>query len=353
MDLAAQYFASMELDQKNRVTFEVTELLIQVSLGVGLPQPYYLVIDNDVLNALQKPDEYRERYVALMLLFDYIRRSELDFRSAITPVIFIEFSEKDALTTADAFNIAMKHLHQTVAKTGLQLFCQGLSNFKEAKRSEKSINHDLHEISSALSKIKLNEYKIDLSRPNNRIMLPHAAARYLAPKFKPKYFSRGHTELFIQAAIESKILHNKKNDAYVRKNFHNKYAIRTSKLLTLQSGRLKGMGDLSILSLCDIGSQFSQKFSATSIGLTFDERLRDVLASHSDLTVTSDILISGEETPKSIRKKMFSFLRESQGVERVNAVTTTFATGIADFLKSVEWFTHKPDISSTHERKEA
>lgn len=333
----AEHLLRQESDEGKRSCIrEALRLCHQIALGVGLGEPYYLILDNDVLNALQKPNIYRVRYIALILLFRAIKNQNRNFRIAINPAIFFEFNGEEAFQNTESFEIGWTILERTISQTELPIFYFGLETFKKAKAQLKSIKHDIKIITTALEQINSLSWKVNLRRGFG-VTFPHAVAREECPKVKTKYFSEHHTRLFLESVIESKIIHHKDNDKYARKNFRNKRTIEKSKLLESKKGRLKGIGDLSLISLCDIGSQFHHQPDSTAIAITFDERLENSLIYHSSISIHSQPLVGGKEDENSIEEKMTDFLNRSQKVRIANEEAQRFIAEFSSALKNTSW----------------
>jgi hypothetical protein len=333
----AEHLLKQESDEcKIKCIDDAFRLCHQITLGFGLGEPYYLVLDNDVLNALQKPNIRSTQYIALILLFRTIKKQKKDFRIAINPAIYFEFNGEKAFQNSEAFENGWADLNRAVAQTELPIFSYGLDTLKQAKAQLKSIKHDIKAINAALVKIKSMNWKVNLRRGIG-VTFPHVIAREKCPKIKTKYFSTHHTRLFLASVIESKIIHHKDNDNYAKKKLRDEGAIKKSKLLEYKKGRLTGVGDLSLISLCDIGSQFHHQAKSTSIAITFDKRLERTLIEHSRISVHSQHLIGGQEDKNSIKEKMNDFFERSQIVKDVNEDAQKFIAEFASELKNTTW----------------
>lgn len=339
MNLAIQYFKSFSLESQDITITCLHDLYEQISLGIGTAKEYYLFLDNDVLNAIQKPLVYKERYVALSILFGFLRTSNLDFKITITPTIFIEFSEEWCLTNLDAFNLSIKFLSDTVMKTGLPLYQFGLSSYEEARQCMKNMKSDLNQITQAIKHIRDEDYHL-VSHDGDwdQIKIPRTLAMKLAPTITTKYFSKFHTEQLIQSMIEEKILNSGKTDKNTRKKWRNDHSNNKAKLVTLKWHRVKGLGDLSIFSVCDLGSQFHLNSSSTSIGITFDRRLRKVLYYYSWITISSEPINNHKnETEESIHKKLKAFFEEDERLYLMDKCRDDFEESYKKYLDSIKW----------------
>jgi len=209
MELAEHLLTEMDRNQQRYCLENAIRLCDQVTNGYGFGEPYYIILDNDALNALQKPNIYPERYVALIILFRIIVKQGRDFRVLINPAIFYEFNGKILPQSETEFCNILDEITRTVSHTQVPAHTTGLSTFKQARSAIKSIEHDLKEIGAALIKIKERDWHIDCQRDS--IIIPLSfIARENCPSVNIKYFSKFQTLRFLESVIESKIIHNKK-----------------------------------------------------------------------------------------------------------------------------------------------
>ncbi len=336
MELAEHLFKQESDIGKEECLYEAMRLCNQIANGYGLGEPYYLVLDNDVLNALQKPNKYPVRYIALILLFRKLKNLNEDFRITVNPVIFFEFNGEKSFQSDEAFKAGWHTFRRAVYQTGLPIYSYNLDTFKGAKAQFKSIKHDIKIIKNALEQIKATDWKVNL-RSGNLVTFPHVISEERCPRVKTKYFSIHHTRLFLKSVIESRIVHHKENDKFARKNFCSKDVVNKSHLLKNKKGQLKGIGDLSLISLCDIGSQFHNQSDSTTIALTFDKTLEKALSQHSQIGIMSQPLVGGQEDKNSITEKLSDFHIKGQVLTDINKQADLFMSDFWDELKNTSW----------------
>jgi len=119
-------------------------------------------------------------------------------------------------------------------------------------------------------------------------------------------------------------------------------------MLENKKGKITGLGDLSILSLCDMTRQFHNDENFTTIGVTFDVRLYGILSTHSSIVSHSDPILLGGETKESIGRKLGDFYERGQKLTEANKAATDFFREFADCLREMEWV--KGAISSDLKR---
>jgi hypothetical protein len=173
----------------------------------------------------------------------------------------------------------------------------------EAKNVLGQIVHDESVIARAISEIKSGDWTMVLRR-GSILWIPFALSQRLAPDtLDLRYFDLGWVRWVLAALIERLILTNKANDARVRKTFHNEDAGILAALNKLRKGVLQGLGDIELLSLCAIGSQFHQEEEETRTALTFDTKLQQALAMRSGLFATHEPFAPGRDSATDIQRK--------------------------------------------------
>ncbi len=337
IDLAEHFISKFSNDEISDCLGYTVRLISQIQLGYGLSEPYYLFLDNDVLNALRKPNQYKIRYVALIAVFKALNHHHSEFKVAINPAIFFEFNRSSVLTSERDFDNGWYQLIRSVNPLGVECCSVGLKTLSEAKLAYKAIENDKGHILKVLNDIKSKDWFVELETQNG-IKLPHAVANEYLSELECSllYFDSFMTGLYLQSVIVSKILHNKRNSSYARKSMRDPYAIKMSKLLEGKKDKLTGRGDLSLLALCDISSQFKFSTKSTNIALTFDKRLESILIDKSKRIVSTTI--NGDDTEDTKLEKRNRFEEESQRMEQSTEESFRFVGEMISLLNKVEWF---------------
>jgi len=106
-------FSKMSNQDKRSCIQDALRLIYQIAPGIGLAEYYSIFPDNDVLNALEKPLNYKTRYIALKIAFNFLKTTDLRFKIIISPAIFIEFSDSHAFDDHNSFNKSMLYIERT------------------------------------------------------------------------------------------------------------------------------------------------------------------------------------------------------------------------------------------------
>lgn len=333
MDSCSLY-QSLDAEQKSQVIVTALRICAQVATGFALPSPYYLVLDNDVLNALQKPEQTIVRNVVLSIFFEFIRQTEEKVTIVVTPLTLKEFSLEDPFTSEAFFKKAMEGIDSVVKATSFEPLYLGLASFKEAQSYNKSLLHDIGILHNAIVNIK-NKYKkttVDL-KVGTATKFPHVAATEIAPSLDMKYFQKDYANYVIRSLIEHLIIINPQTDRYARSHMKSEDAANIANLLTIKKNRLKGAGDLGMLSMCDIGYQFFKNKNMSVIGLTFDQKLEKGLKSLSKIYISSDEIVIGVDSVETASAKLHALYKDGVALDHALTKGERLAQTFCRFLQ--------------------
>lgn len=136
--------------------------------------------------------------------------------------------------------------------------------------------------------------------------------------------------------IENKIINSTKNKEFV-KNIRPGIAQDNGRLLKLKKSKVKGVGDLALLSQCHVGAQFHGNSSVSHIGITFDITLSKALDFSSSIALSSEPLNVGDES-ESIERMFLQFDEKVEALGKMNESGNAFFTSLLDSIHTIEWF---------------
>lgn len=343
MLLAEHLFKNLSVEKKLECLHEIIRLNRQLVNGLGLGKTYYLLLDNDVLNALSKPNSQSIRYISLIVTFIVLKRINLNIKLLINPVIFYEFNGEEAFNTEIEFNNAMNELTKLLLKLEVEVFVSDMKTFKEAKKNFKSIKHDIKIIHSAIKKIKSSDFSLNLDNSNPNYLFTPIIANKISPKISTKFFQSHKVQKFIDSLVQSKIMHNKENSKN-SKILRHKETLELSRLLKLKKNKLKGIGDLSLLSFCNMNEQFYNSSDIITIAISFDELLEKNLKNHSTITACERIDFSNSR--EKIDKQLKNMEDIQQEFNYKDNEVEKFSLSFKNELLKVEWI---KSISSNYD----
>lgn len=306
----------LDENQKLIILDSYFKLCNQLDFSSGLQEPYILFIDNCVLQDIKHKDNDHNRYLRFLginLFFDFlVNKSGIEFKLAILPTILYEFNGKKEIESELDYNYLVDKISSLFEPFGLNLLFVGCSNYVESKKSLEHLILDEKRISRVIKNIKKKDWNVEL-RKDNMIKFPMGIALRAIPKnLKLSYFNRGYVQWAIASAIEVLILNNKNNDREVRKNLRHDLTFSLASINKIKKEMIAGLGDLELLTYCDITSQFRRDNEFTCIALTFDDKLYETLSYRRGLMVTHDPIIIGKSKEEDVKKacQQINFGRE-------------------------------------------
>jgi len=205
----------------------------------------------------------------------------------------------------------LKLLCKCFEPLGLEVFSIGFSGFYDAKKSIQAIRFDEKKITQLITNLKKKEWSVEL-RKGNIIKLPMAIAhKALLSDLKLKYFNEGYVRWVLASIIEAEIVNNRNNDKQVRNNSRHDLTFSLSALNKIKGGVIEGLGDLELLSYCDVTSQFQNKSEFTCFAITFDKNLFKSFLYRQTLVATHEPFVVGVDSDTDKERK-FKQIEEEQ-----------------------------------------
>ncbi|KAF0250488.1 MAG: hypothetical protein FD167_114 [bacterium] len=322
-------FDSLSSEGQSKFIHDLLSLYELFRLGVGLPQPYYIIPDHSVLAAIRDfeiegKEEERSRTLSFISLIFFLKAyTDYDLRLAISPLILYEWIERKELKDEASFKSELSRLHQHLEILDLTFYQMGLTTFKEAQRNINNIISDIEQITKTLDVIRNRDWDLKFIREDHVYFPPYITSP-LVPKIKLQYFSQHYTNLFFRSVIESKAIGNN-SDKRVRSELKNDGVNTMASLMKIKKGKLKGAGDLGLLQICDIGSLFLNDSKFTTIGLTFDRILSMVLFNHSEFLIESGVFQTGTKNEAKFHQVMKGFFDKVEYADKINEKQSLFS----------------------------
>jgi hypothetical protein len=328
------FYSSLGDGEKRAFVGTLFRLHNQFLLAVGFPQPYYLVLDHSLLVALRDgmtKDGERASFLALSTFCHFLtRHSGYDVKASITPLSLFEWLERKPLRDEARFHAAMKEIAGHLASVGLPLYQAGCGSFKEARKNIDHIIGDVKRISGALAKVRGKKWEIEISQGDFVYFPPYLTER-LVPKIRLRYFSPHYVRSALRSNIDRELI-TKSSDKYVRSKLRNEGVNKMAALVKFKKAELKGAGDLGLLQVCDLGSQFLRGARQTMVGLTLDGTLEDVLRHHSALHVDSEPIVAGRDDEESMKRKITDCFTRASFFDRQGEAQREFRAKFAEFF---------------------
>jgi len=308
MDELKRKIRELDAGAKYEVFRHLDWLMMQILHSSGLEGPYYIFIDNCILQDAKNKssNKFRSyRFLATCLFFRFLKdRTDLEIKIAIPASILYEFSGKRIFENENEYLSTVKLLWKCLEPLGFEVFSIGFSDFQGASKSIQAIQFDEKKITKLIKNVKNKEWNVEL-RKGNTIKFPMAIAyRALPSAIKLKYFNEGYVRWVLASMITAKIVNNRNNDKQVRKDSRHDLTFSLSALNKISKDVIEGLGDLELLSYCDITSQFQSKSEFTCVAITFDENLFKSFLYRQTLVTTHEPFVFGVDSDADRKRKV-------------------------------------------------
>jgi len=299
--------ASLSEDELKIFYSTVFDLIDMYVTGYQFGVRIYLVLDNSVIQSFKHRDSQRARGILALAFIAFCRFvkdwSNRETYLAVSPAAIYEHLGRPSTTTDTRIDAAINELREYFSECDLPIATVGFSDRAELKRNLDAIAADDTYLTSYFKGIDATDWKRDLSTPLG-VKLPLAIANEYIPNNLPlKYFKPWYVKFVLIGRIEKLI---------AKQSQHNKDAMpitggKLTNLLSLMNdfskkGMLRGLGDIDMLQLCDITSQYQQVPNHVMLGQTFDEKLAETLFERMSFFETKSVEFGRPDTKKQLQK---------------------------------------------------
>jgi len=340
MDSIKKEISKLDTAGRYQVFVHFDWLIMQLFNSSGLKQPYYIFIDNCILQDIKHrhSNGFRfYRFVATKLFFKYLKdRSGIDVKIAIPASILYEFSGKKSFDTDQEYKSCLEKLYSCLAIFNLDIHTIGFSDIYEANMSIDAIRFDEKKITKLIKNIKKKEWNVEL-RKGNIIKFPMGIAyRALPSDIALRYFNEGYVRWILSSIIEAKIINNRNNDKKVRKDSRHDLIFSLSGLNKMKKGVIEGLGDIDLLSYCDINSQFQNDKSFTCFAITFDEKLFTSFLYRQTLVATHEPIVTGGDSEDDWKRKFHELSYNCDRLKQTEKKEEEFKKNTMEFYSEMK-----------------
>lgn len=311
LDRAAKSaFSLLDDENKKRAIGAIYKQAMRLANTTQCGKPVIIVFDNNILDSIRKislNDEHKINAACAIGFMDFlVNYSKIDVMVSLAPTILYEYAGKKTFSGRKEFEACYRSLLILLGQFNVPVWVVGVTNYKNARRIIADIRSDEREILRAINIINNSKWDEDLQGEDGSIRIPFAFAARKIPSMRLRYLKRYYVEYLLAHKIEGLIYKAAKKCPKVRKLINSKNAEVFSRLSTKKGASLKGLGDIELLSLCDLRAQFGNGEQIMRFALTFDEDLQYVLHEHSNLVLRSPAMSLSEGIPM-----IHEFIRQS------------------------------------------
>jgi hypothetical protein len=249
-------------------------------------------IDNNVLQDIlqrERSDQplRRTRFHALlaflMLAEDYYL---LDVFACVSPAVFYEAAHRGTRPHLDAFSETVDAL----AEIGLATHTVGISDPDDLPGLFELIRVDEGEIRLALDEIKNKSWKRNFSSGMFGTRIPFGVAEDECPEVRLGYFDTWYVKFLLMHIIEKRMYNENSGQPKARKLMRNPQEKVFSFLKPKNEG-VEGLGDIELMTYCDLSAQTIRRSPHITMGVTFDEGLRDALGRRATVQSRTSVVV--------------------------------------------------------------
>jgi hypothetical protein len=298
----------------------------QYCTGYELEGPIYLVLDNSIIQDF-KHRHKKERwlralsYVALTRFISMF--SDRETHLCISPVAVYEHGGKVVPPSLDAAREQLADIANLLSLCRLPVSTIGFSPDSDLLQVLKNVSHDADFMATFAEQIECMDLKYDLRSPTGGVRIPMAIANELIPDDMPlRYFEPWYVKFVFSSRVEHRIAAQSGQDPEARPILSGDLSALLADLNELKRGVLKGIGDIDLLQICDIGRQYASRPGFVLLGQTLDRTLAHVLAKRHNYIESRVIVGGSRHMSKQVDdavKMMFSnpFVEQDERAARI------------------------------------
>lgn len=225
-----------------------------------------------------------------------------------------------------------------MAKIGLATHFVGFRSSGELRDHFKQIRRDEVKIFKALNYIKEAQWKRDFSPEGSfGIRIPFAVAEEECPDVRLTYFNPGTVKFLLMHIIEKWMYQQNKDQPKARNMMADPQRKEFSIVFPRKEGKecVEGLGDIELLTHCDLIDQTWRNSPDITFGLTFDRSLQAALLRRTgeNHTVT---MIGGIDDPSESALRVAYMMRQTQRrTEKANRRAEEYLKAIELFITQV------------------
>lgn len=271
-----------------------------------LEGPIYLVLDNSILQAFKhRRAERGIDALAYMAFCRFARHwSNRPTHLALTAMAVYEHLGKRALRDTQEADKVLRELGQFLADTKLKTATVGFSRPASLVSLTKAIRSDDAYLTKFIRKIDGANWQTDLQATFGVNIPLSIANRAVHNKLRLKYFDSWYVQFVLSSRIEKHIVEQSRHKPGIVPigSGPMSEAMADMNNFSKRSGLLQGLGDIDMLQLCDINSQYQQRLPYVKLGQTLDRNLTKVLRFRHGYYETTSIICGHPDQEQQIEK---------------------------------------------------
>lgn len=293
-------------------------------------------IDNNVLQDVlqrERSDQplRRARFHALlaflMLAEDYY---SLDVFACVSPAVLYEAAHRGARPHLEAFSETVDAL----AEIGLATHPIGLADPDDLPRLFESIRVDEGKIRLALDEIKNKSWKRNFSSGVFGTRIPFSVAEDECPEVQLDYFHPWYVKFLMMHIIEKRMYNENSDQPKARKLMRNPQEKAFTFLKPKNEG-VEGLGDIELMTYCDLSAQTIRRSPHITMGVTFDEGLRKALWGRATVQSQTSVVVGLDGASDGAMRITYSMKDSARRNAKADRRAKEYRLAYSEFVKII------------------
>ena len=332
------FLATADKEAKKNFLVAFSRLNKMVAHYATVSERLLLFFDNNVLQDIRYRDDAEQplrghRFYGLLAFLALIEDHYcLDVFACVSPVVLYEASGRG--------KHAPKHVVEQVrlllAEVGLATHFSGHSTPKELGEIFKLIQHDENALRIALDEIKDKSWARDFVAMNGRgTRIPFSMAEDECPKIKLAYFEPWYVKFLLMHVIEKNMYRENSEKKKVRQMMLNPQK-KAFSVIKMKGDGVEGLGDIELLTLCDLSYQTLARSPNITVGITFDDRLENALWDRANVQSRTTFIAGGDDASDGALRFVYLMQQSERRTDKANKRAIEYFEIKVKFLELLE-----------------
>lgn len=339
MLLVEQFLVGADPEAKNRFASTLLRLESMLRTFACVSERLVLFFDNNVLQDILQKDlpnrvVRQQRFYALLAFLALAEDHYLiDVFACVSPAVMYEASGRGRRNPAEV----EEEIRGALADAGLTSNFVGYSKLSDLKAHFRNISRDEKALLAALKRISDRSWNVDTYRDETHLgePIPFSVAESECPDVTLYYFQPWYVKLLLMHDIHRRMFSKRKGKSV--QAMMNSIPDDSFSVLRRKGDAVEGLGDIEMLTLCDLATQTASESMCIMMGLTFDDALEEALRARMIVHGLASTFVSGEDEPEDgARRMVYSTHRGQKRTDKANRRANEYARAWSDFIKSIE-----------------
>jgi hypothetical protein len=297
-------------------------------------------IDNNILEDIAKRETDRKRMrrfcsllAALMLAQEYYM---LEIFACLSPAILFEAARKKGNLSNQEVSTLLMKTTSAVAEIGLVVHQVGFTTPNALRRLFKLIQGDEKKIHKAINEVAAKQWRRDFkSKSGFGIRIPFSLAEDECPTLRLRYFDPWMVKFLLMHMIEKGMYRENKEQPRARGMMMHGASTAFSILKSGAAG-VEGLGDIELMTYCDLMSQTMANSPEITMALTFDGRLHDALILRSSTgSIGASVQSGSDDVEDFSRAFAWSMRNVARRNQKSKEQMRMFALAFSEFYDEI------------------